>query len=838
MNRIPLEVLLQIASHLDTQSCFACRNVCRYWAEAFIPSCWHTVDSLRSPWKQALKSPSSTQTPEEQEMRMLRVRSLLKRYGSHIRVITIRDDGLLDAAIKARLSRLDSLTICGIVNEYVYGQESAFMAVEQRQQQSLDSTTMTKAATSSAEAALGSWSELPSMTLFDTDFPKQCLMSRTQGCWLLITNNPGLRRLEFKNQTNYTIFPLKFFPPIPTTTPIPSGDFVDKVLARLPYLNHLAMEKPMADFVFVNLGTRYQNITSFVYPNTDDFANGILSKTATSTTLRRLKLQRRIDAENLAKIGRIFPELRELFLLIVQVSPHFQYSSDNGDDSGIVGQSKEPPLFSKLEYLSATTIYDIASLSRAGIRLPAVKRIDPTIKFRTLAYLWIVMRAYPTLEYLDAMETLSPNRRYGDALDPSSLKPTSSLRLRTLILSHGPKFGAGVGGMLEVMPMLSHLELGLIPPSALEVMAKNCRDLVHTRFNLEQGKGHKELNKLFKALSKLKVCRGRGHEILADDFVEDHNWTCFGLRELDLRIVGVPRMTEAQERIWETMQQDHRSIGNTSEERVAATQQNFSCQFQKSVYKNLAKYVHLRHLNLGGLDSVQSGTATTGADHTAPDCLELTLESGLSELASIPFLETLGVGGLNHRMGTKDLKWMCQHWPLKKLSGLEYLRADPENQLEAENMLDRVKISMMISEMTNKNNRLPSRTGHAAEPQKPVPQKGHPVREIALDVTQVEWPFYPQAGSVRGANAGGGFGCAIGSNLTSLKVHGHFDYYRHFRHDRKSTVFVDHQMEVSEDFFAEMDGPGGVALWSGSEDDDDDEYSSPGTGSALSRSGS
>ncbi|KAF8927373.1 hypothetical protein BGZ47_002177 [Haplosporangium gracile] len=684
MNKIPLEVLLQIVSHLDTQSCFACRNVCRYWAEAFIPSCWHTVNSLHTPWKQVLKSPSFTQTPEEQEMRMLRVRSLLKRYGSHIRVITIRDDGLLDAAIKARLSRLDSLIICGIANEYVYGQEFAFMVVEQRQQQALDSSTMTTATTSSAEAALDSWSELPSMTLFDTDFPKQCLMSRTQGCWLLITNNPGLCRLEFKNQTNYTIFPFKSFPPIPTTTPIPSGDFVDR------------------------------NITSFVYLNTDDFANEIFSKTATSTTLRRLKLQRRIDAENLAKIGRIFPELRELFLSVVQVSPHFQYSSDDGDNSSIVGQSKEPPLFSKLEYLSATTIYDIASLSRAGIQFPAVKRIDPTIKFRTLAYLWIVLRAYPTLEYLDAMETLSPDRRYGDALDPNSLKPTPSLRLRTLILSHGPTFGTGVGRMLEVMPMLSYLELGLIPPSALEVMTKNCRDLVHLRFNLEKGKGHKELHQLFKALSKLKVCRGRGHEILADDFVEDHNWTCFGLQELDLRIVGIPRISEAQERILEPMQQDHRSIGNMSEERAAATQQGFSCQIQKSVYKNLAKYVHLRHLNLGGLDSVQSGTTTTGADHTAPDCLELTLESGLSELASIPFLETLGVGGLSHRMGTKDLQWMCQHWPLKKLSGLEYLRGDHQSQLETEDMLDRVKISMMISEMTNKNSRSPSRTGFYA----------------------------------------------------------------------------------------------------------------------------
>jgi hypothetical protein len=703
MNKIPLEVLLQIASHLDTQSCFACRNVCHYWAEAFIPSCLHTVDHLRSPWKQVLKSASPTDTPEEQETRTLRARSLLKRYGSYIRDITIRDDGLLDAAIKARLSRLDSLTICGIVNKYIYSQEYAFMVADQQAINSeTTATTMTTTTTTSAEASLESWSELPSMTLFDTGVPKQCLISRTQGCWQLIMNNPGLRRLEFKNQASYTIFPFQSFPPSSMILSTASRDFLDKVLSRLPYLNHLAIEQPAADFVFANLGSRYRNITSFVYPNTDDFGNGILSKTVSSTTLRRLKLQRRIDAENLVELGRIFPELRELFLSAVQVSHHFQHSSDDNNNS-VGGQSKEPPLFSKLEYLFVSTIFDIASLSRTGIRLPAVKKIEPTIKFRTLAYIWIILRAYPTLEYLDAMETVSSNQRFGDTLDPASLKPTSSLRLRTLILSHGTAFGTGVGRMLEVMPLLSHLELGLIPPSALEVVTMNCRNLEHLRFNLEQGKGHKELNNLFKACSKLKVCRGKGHEILGEDFIKNHNWACFGLQELDLKIVRVPRMSEAQEPIWEAMQQDRRWKGNTDEERATVKQRDSSYLFQRSIYRNLGKHVHLRHLNLGGHDSTQSGAMTTSADHTAADCLELTLESGLSELARIPSLETLGVGGLRHRMGTRDLQWMCEHWPLKKVNGLEFLRANPDNPLEVEDILDRVKISMMVSEMTNKS---------------------------------------------------------------------------------------------------------------------------------------
>ncbi|KAF9129157.1 hypothetical protein BGW39_004425 [Mortierella sp. 14UC] len=716
--RIPLEVLLQIASHLDTHSCFACRNVCRLWAEAFIPYCWRTLDQLRSPWKLVLRSPGPSETPEEQEQWTMRSRSLLRRYGAHVREIIIRDDALLDAAIKARLSRLESLTICGIVNQYVCGQESAFMAVEQQQQQKPINSL-----TTSTYTTLEDWRQLPSMLLFGTEFPKQCLLSRTQGCWQLIMNNPGLRHLEFKSQAAYTLFPFTSFPRLSTGMSADSGAFLDSVLARLPHLSHLAIEQPAADHVFASLGTRYRNITSFVYPNADEFGNGILSRTGSSTTLRRLKLQRRINAANLVDLGRKFPELRELSLSILQVYSFFQYTppdgsdSYNNDNSGITGASKEPPLLSKLEHLFVSKIFDITSLSRAGIKLPAVKRIDPTIKFRTLAYLWILLRAFPTLEYLDAMETHSPDARYGDNLDPATLKPTSSLRLKTLILSHGSaRFGAGVGGMLEVMPLLTRLELGIVPASALASMARNCRNLEHLRFNIEQGKGHKELNVLFEACPKLRICRGKGHEILAEDFVKEHRWACLDLQELDLKIVGVPRMTEVQERVWEAMQQDGRSVATTDEEEEVVARRALSHRFQRSIYMNLAKYVHLRHLNLGGLDSIQSarGGVITATDHTAPDCLELTIDSGLSEVACLSRMEVLGVGGLSHRMSKKEVAWMCEQWPLKKVSGIEYLRSDPGEQLKTEKgLFDKVKISMLISEMTV-NSRSPS----------PSPRKG------------------------------------------------------------------------------------------------------------------
>ncbi|KAG0379577.1 hypothetical protein BGX24_012612 [Mortierella sp. AD032] len=664
-----------------------------------------------------LRSPGTSETPEEQEQWTMRLRSLLRRYGSHIREITIRDDALLDAVIKARLSRLESLAICGIVNQYTCDQKSAFMVVEQ--QLSFDSTTPLTPIDANT-TMLDSWSPLPSMSLFDTEIPKQCLMSRTQGCWQLIMNNPGLRHLEFKSHAGSTLYPFQSFHPSPTIISAISATFLDSVLARLPQLTHLAIEQPAADHVFRNLGTRYRSITSFVYPNTVEFGDGILSQTIGSTTLQRLKLQQRIEVRNLVELGRKFTELREISLSSLQVYAYYQYTppddNDNvyGDNNTITGASKEPPLLSKLEYLFISHIFDITIISRAGIKLPALKRIDPTIKFRTLAYLWVILKAFPTLEYLDAMETHSSDDRYGDALDPASVKPSSRIHLKTLILSHGSaRFGAGVGGMLEVMPMLTRLELGFVPVSALASMARNCRSLEHLRFNVAQGEGHKELNHLFEACSKLRICRGKGHEILAEDFVQDHAWTCLNLQELDLKIVNVPRMTLAQERVWEAMQQDGRSNAKTFEEEEAVARREHSHQFQRFIYKILAKYVYLRHLNLGGLNSTQSAKegVITGANHTTPDCLELTIESGLSELARLSRMATLGVGGLSHRMSTRDVVWMCEQWPLKKVSGIECLRSDPSEQFKTKiDLLDRVKINMMISEMTvNNRSPLPAR---------------------------------------------------------------------------------------------------------------------------------
>ncbi|KAF9905656.1 hypothetical protein EC991_001486 [Linnemannia zychae] len=107
--------------------------------------------------------------------------------------------------------------------------------------------------------------------------------------------------------------------------------------------------------------------------------------------------------------------------------------------------------------------------------------------------------------------------------------------------------------------------------------------------------------------------------------------------------------------------------------------------FQRRILQQLGQLTHLRALRLGRY----------GRDHNDPfyvqldirgvqplmlvdsyfqtDCLELSLESGLDELAGLEQLEELDVSQMAHRIGMEEVRWMVEHWPnLKTVEGLKY----------------------------------------------------------------------------------------------------------------------------------------------------------------------
>ncbi|KAF8941911.1 hypothetical protein BGZ47_007058 [Haplosporangium gracile] len=118
--------------------------------------------------------------------------------------------------------------------------------------------------------------------------------------------------------------------------------------------------------------------------------------------------------------------------------------------------------------------------------------------------------------------------------------------------------------------------------------------------------------------------------------------------------------------------------------------QQESHAIQQQVLKQLGQLTQLRSMRLGrsGRDwdmpqfarLEMRGIRTMAVDaYLDHDCLELSLESGLDELAKLKELEVLAVYQMAHRIGLAEVQWMVVNWPrLKAINGLRYQDYDRE----------------------------------------------------------------------------------------------------------------------------------------------------------------
>ncbi|KAF9100683.1 hypothetical protein BGX29_006359 [Mortierella sp. GBA35] len=148
------------------------------------------------------------------------------------------------------------------------------------------------------------------------------------------------------------------------------------------------------------------------------------------------------------------------------------------------------------------------------------------------------------------------------------------------------------------------------------------------------------MNQLFVGCSSLEHCSGMGHAILAADFIREPHWTCLGLQDLDCAIRGVPRLSPSQEHVLDRMRHESRTEPATDEEREAVERMTHSL----SVQRQFSDGVYFR--DLGSKVGI------------VPDTLELSLESGLSELSTLSRLRSIKLRSVDHRLGMKDLSWM------------------------------------------------------------------------------------------------------------------------------------------------------------------------------------
>ncbi|KAG0242964.1 hypothetical protein BGW41_003129 [Actinomortierella wolfii] len=133
------------------------------------------------------------------------------------------------------------------------------------------------------------------------------------------------------------------------------------------------------------------------------------------------------------------------------------------------------------------------------------------------------------------------------------------------------------------------------------------------------------------------------NSITATDILSSQ-WASSSLEHIDFKIV-VPR-----------------AIGEVSEETV-----RFSRDIQRQVLRRLGQQKRLRKLVLGGMAT----TTNTNGFGIQVDCLEMTLESGLDELAGLKELQVLDIHHMDHRVGVPELEWMVEHLPkLRRLIGM------------------------------------------------------------------------------------------------------------------------------------------------------------------------
>ncbi|KAF9090419.1 hypothetical protein BGX23_005980 [Mortierella sp. AD031] len=200
---------------------------------------------------------------------------------------------------------------------------------------------------------------------------------------------------------------------------------------------------------------------------------------------------------------------------------------------------------------------------------------------------------------------------------------------------------------------------------------------------------------LFRNFPDLKSPTGFRYAIHFETFLNEP-WICSaGLETLHCRIFGLDRFVRSAEDAY-YKQMDYlrkKSLPIEYYTRLP-THQNFLREYksrheqQRRVLHQLSRFTNLKVLDLGrekaeavlpleddGDDEqfpvCQAGYTIAYGRRT--DTLELTLESGLDELASLKDLEVFGFEGIDHRIGKKELEWMAVNWPkLKEIRGLCY----------------------------------------------------------------------------------------------------------------------------------------------------------------------
>jgi hypothetical protein len=225
-------------------------------------------------------------------------------------------------------------------------------------------------------------------------------------------------------------------------------------------------------------------------------------------------------------------------------------------------------------------------------------------------------------------------------------------------------------------PYLRHITLQALFLETAEHLAKHCKQLESFR-QVNDWNGYNgsclvnTVIKLLVACPKLKVLDAIQHQITAHALLTNPPWICHGLEVFRCRIVGIPRLTEADCQTLRILASSKQTpnVSLTPQVRHALRMNQGTLEIQQRILGRLASLTHLKILELSL--KAHDYAMYNGYFNFNVDTLALTLDSGLDQLAALKDLEMFGFEGCNHAIDLPEIQWMIQNWPrLKAMRGL------------------------------------------------------------------------------------------------------------------------------------------------------------------------
>ncbi|KAF9910538.1 hypothetical protein EC991_006356 [Linnemannia zychae] len=336
------------------------------------------------------------------------------------------------------------------------------------------------------------------------------------------------------------------------------------------------------------------------------------------------------------------------------------------------------------------------------------------------------------LKYLPNLETLRMNEFRGmvdistqDHLIleniPSNLK---TLRFRN---PSARVDGQIANLIIPWLPNLTEISLTQLHPASTRALVTHCRKLQVVKQIDDGNTIHPNLASskplvnmigiLLQECPTLKVIDAVHHTIDAEHMLKNP-WACRELETFRCQIVGIPRLTAAEQNFLDSITtpsandsnadnkiSDNINDSNSMDRSELIGKQQRSQELQRQVMDHFAGLTNLTTLDLGyeyrdiwGAVFQQQQNPEWPLEFAGEpkfDSLQLTLATGLDRLSSLTRLETFGFEGTNHRIGKPELAWMATNWP--KLKVLRGLHEDDLPNVEED--LERTKLREFMREL-------------------------------------------------------------------------------------------------------------------------------------------